>query len=430
MSYLVFVLSLCFIVLVHELSHYLVARCFNVAVDVFSIGFGPALWHRIGKKNLTEFRLSPFLLGGYVKFSDSLDNKKQQHLITDISLWRQILILLAGPFANIGLAFIGLVIFFKIGTYTLMPYIGNVQPNSYASQLGLEKGAKILAINDFPVNSWEQVLQQIDWQGPKVQLTVENPHSNDPYKIDIENVSVKNFFEKLGTAPLSPEVPPIIGSVVPDSAASRAGLRSGDEIESINGQNIATMLEVSEFASKHPNKKLTLVYKREGRRYTIKFFTDRVYQNQKAYGRLGISSLGFEHFPQWFVYHQDSWPQAISKTCTSIHQFLALQLTVWIHLNDQITQLSGPVGMARAANEAWTAGLRMFLIFWVWLNVGLAVVNLLPLPVLDGGQCLLLILRKIFPKMLTEERQKILLLWSLILIVGLFVTGLFNDLSV
>lgn len=429
MNYLVFLLSLCAIVVVHELGHYLVARCFDVAVDVFSIGFGPAVW-RYKVKSSTEFRLSPILLGGYVRFSESLENKKQQKLITDISWWRQILILLAGPFANLGLAFMGLLLFFKIGGYVLIPYIGDVAPLSYANQLGLEKGSKIIAVNELPVYSWEDVFQEIKPVNSRVKLTIVRPQSNERFQIDVEGVTANSFFEKLGIVPLNPAIPAIIGSVVPDSAASKAGLRSGDEIKSIDGHSIKAMSEVSDYVSKHPNKKLKLSYVRQGKLNNIEFTSDSIHENQQTYGRLGVSSLGFEHFPQWFVYHQDNWQQAIVKTFSSIQQFLQFQLTVWFHLNDQISQLSGPVGMAKAASEAWTVSLKMFLMYCVWLNIGLAVVNLLPIPILDGGQCLLLILRKIFPKIFTEERQKHLLLWSLIFIIGLFVVGLFNDLSI
>jgi regulator of sigma E protease len=430
LSYLVFISSLCVIVLIHELGHYAVARCFNVAVDVFSIGFGPAIWRYKAKNSLTEFRVTPILLGGYVRFAESLQHQKQQYLITDISLWRQILILLAGPIANLVLAFLGLVLFFKIGAYVLLPYIGEVPSNSYASSLGFQKGAKIVSINDTPVESWEQALQQIEYLGSPLNISLLRPNSNEIYQIHLHDIKSEDFFKKLGLVPFTPELPAIIGSVMADSAASQAGLQMGDKILALDGRPIRTMLQVSEYISKHPNEKITLNFVRNGRIQKIDFFTDRVYENQKPYGRLGISSLGLEHFPQWFVYHQDNWQQAMTKSFKAMHQFLGLQLSVWFHLNDQLSQLSGPVGMARAANQAWTAGLKMFLMYWVWLNIGLAVVNLLPLPILDGGQCFMLILRKLFPSVLTEERQKMVLIWSLIFIVGLFVTGLFNDLSV
>lgn len=428
MSILIFVLTISALVLVHELGHFSVAKCFNVSVAVFSIGFGKPLFKWINPKNKTEFRCSPILLGGYVRFSEESLSESGTILFEYLPLWKKILILLAGPMANLLCAFLALIIFFKMESYTLIPYIGEVAPHSLGHKLGFKKGQRIIAVNHHTVNSWEEVLEVV--RQPQKQLLID---INKSKEIEINDskqiINVKNFFNTLGLKPMLPEIPTIIGKIQADSVAETIGLKTGDKILSINGQQLKTMYQLSDYVSKHPNQKVTISVERKNKILNLSCVIEQISRGRHHFGKLGITTLDFKYYPQWFHYHKESWFGALHKSSIAIQHFFKMQFLVWFNLKDELSQISGPIGMVRAADQAWTIGIKTYLFFVIWLNIGLAVVNLLPIPILDGGQCVMLFLNKLFPRFLNQSRQKVIVLWSILFLSGLFLVGLFNDCS-
>jgi regulator of sigma E protease len=432
MSILIFVLTISVLVLVHELGHFGIARCFNVSIASFSIGFGKPLFKWVNAKSKTEFRVSPILLGGYVRFSEESVPESKAVLFEYLALWKKILILLAGPLANLLCAFIALIIFFKIESYTLIPYIGQVNAHSLAQKLGLKKDQRIISVNHHRVNSWEEILEFV--RQPQKQLLIGIDDSNQMskeifIKSSEKDLKVKDFFSVLGFQPMLPEIPAIIGKIQPGSVAEKIGLKLGDEILSIDGQAIKTMYQLSDYVSKHPNQKVSIRVKRNNNTFNLALTIEQITSGTRHFGKLGVYTLDFKYYPQWFHYHKESWFGALNKSSTAIQHFFKIQFLVWLNLKNEISQLSGPIGIAKAADQAWSMGSKTYLFFVIWLNIGLAVVNLLPIPILDGGQCLMLVLNKIFPSFLNQYRQKVIVLWSIIFLGGLFLVGLVNDCS-
>ncbi len=427
---IIFILTLLFLVLFHELGHFSVARYFGIAIDAFSIGFGPAIWKMQSKKHHTEFRLGPILLGGYVKFAEHQTNHPHEELYEHAASWKKILILLAGPGFNFLLAWISLVCFFKVDFYALKPYIGTVQHHSVAEQLGFKTRQLILNVNDEPVTSWNQVIDKLKNGVRDCELdtrdfqTQEKAHHRIPAQYLIDQFE---FFDKLGFEPYMPEIPVIIGHISPHSAAEKGGLQIGDHIIQMNQMPVQSMQELVAQLNNLKNNEIELTIIRDGERYQKKIQVEYVQQQQKKVARLGIASQRLESFPQWYVKQHYGWMEAIPKASQTFTFLIKTQLLGWMHLRDNATHISGPIGMARAADEAWQMSRRAYLMYVVWLNLGLAILNLLPLPILDGGQCFMVIWQTISPRSLNPKRQKFLILLSVMILMSLFFLGLIND---
>ena len=433
MSLIIFIFTLCFLVIIHELGHFGVARLLNVAIETFSVGFGPSICSVYSHKKHTEFRLSPLLLGGYVRFAEKADEHPGQRLLLDLDAWEQILILLAGPVANLLLAFVSMVALFKIGAYTPLPIIGEMRSPSYAQSLGLKTGQKILALDNIPVHSWGEIHNELQTKQNLMLIEVEDltnhQRTQKRIKITPDLKQADKFYSTMGFKPWEPTLPAIIGSIESGSMAEKSGLKIGDKILAIKQYIIHDMTEFVEQVRSLPDAKFTIKVWRQHHVITLNAQAGSIIDHHLRIGYLGVGSLSYEHYPQWFFYTQATWTNAIDNAFHSIKAFLGIQLTAWLNLKNQFADISGPIGIARAAQEAWTVGFRTYLLFVIWLSIGLAVINLLPIPALDGGQCVMVLLRKFFPHFWTQQRQNSLMIWSFAFLAGLFVLGLFNDWS-
>lgn len=414
MMVLIFIITLWILVLVHEAGHYAMARFFRVAIAEFSIGFGPALWTHTRSSTHTKFKIAAILLGGYVKFYEQEPPPTAGRLYQDLGLGQKILILLAGPVANLIFAFVMLLWLLKLSSYSFLPWIGAV--NLAATEQGFAPGQKIVAVNHQVVRSWEDIHDFIGTGFAKTVITVEDAgHQRKTIILD----------PKASLSPLVPKLPAVIASIRPNSPAARAGLQLGDRLLVVNRQVIQSFPEFSQYLQAHPQQDLHLVVQRQ--QQTMRLLVPA--RAIKAFGMLGIYTFPFGHYPQWFFHHQHSWSEALGKAGRYFWQLCWLQIKIWGHLPHEIQHLSSPIGIAKTANETWSLGIKPFLQFLVWLSIGLAVVNLLPIPILDGGQCVLLLLNYWFPKFWHPARQQYLIIWSIFFLLVLFGVGLFNDLS-
>lgn len=429
-SLLIFIATLVFLVLFHEFGHYIVARIFNVAIEAFSIGFGKPLWKRRSSKYGTEFRFSPILLGGYVKFSEKDMHHSREVLYESIKPWKKILILLAGPGFNILLAWFGLVAFFKIDFYTLKPYIGSVAAHSLAEQVGFKPNQLIVSVDEQPVNTWNQVIEKLGQYQASNKIECRDGQTQERSTHRITKAMVKDkfsFFEDLGFKPFHPSLPAIIGRVLANGPADKAGLQPGDQIVKLGTQSIQSMDELIQSLNQQVSNELRIEWIRRGQRYQCVIHPDIVVVQQKRVSRLGIASKELSAFPQWYVKQQYSWQEAMVKAWQTLIFLLKTQLLGWAHFDMNTHQISGPIGMARAADEAWKVSPRSYLMYVVWINLGLAIINLFPLPVLDGGQCIIVLLQSLFPRLFNHKRHQFLMILSMMILLGLFFLGLIND---
>lgn len=421
MQWLIFLFSLLFIIIFHECGHFFVARFFRVAIARFSIGFGKPLYRRVSTKHATEFVLSPILLGGYVQFSE----KKHLDELTfeTLARWKKILILLAGPMANILLALILMTVVFKMDVYEPIAIVGELQSDSFLQQQGIPQGAKVLRCNDNRVKSWSDVMDHWQVQGKNSLVFQINGHDKTMQVFVPEFFKQDDLFQALGFSPYIYPLPAIIDGFTKDSKAYAQGLMIGDEILELNHQKVHSLQDVSLFLKDYPDQKIKIKIKRKKEILHLSIKLGHQKQGKFRIGFLGIRALPFSQFPQWYEKKQYSWFEATVKSLKWIKKILHWQLTSM----GKGVEVSGPVGMARAAHDAWVLSFKAYLLFLVWLNMGVGILNLIPIPILDGGQCLLLVIGKWIPAIEKEKNKKLILTLSLIMLCAMLLLGILHD---
>lgn len=423
MLWLVFLLSLLLIIVFHECGHFWVARLFHVAVERFSIGFGRPIFKWISPKYGTEFVLSPILLGGYVHFSQK--NVLHQRQFETLARWKKILILLAGPVANILLAFMLMTIVFKLDVYEPIAIVGKLQRNSFLLQKGIKEGSRVLRCNDIPVSSWSDVLEHWQTQHQNTLVFKVNGYDKTMHVVIPAMLSQEDMFQKLGFLPYIHPLPAIVGGFTDDAKIRLQGLAIGDEILEVNHESVNSLQEISAFLKMHPDEQIQVKVKRQKKILNLNLSIAHQIEGSKRVGFMGIRALPFSEFPQWFVKKHYSWLDASIQSAKWMKKIIHWQLVTF----SQGVEVSGPIGMVRAAQDAWALSLKAYLLFLVWLNIGIGFLNLLPIPILDGGQCLLLIIGKWFPAIEKEKNKKMILILSLFILFGLLMVGTLNDWS-
>lgn len=429
------VLAFLILVSVHELGHFIVARKLGVKVLRFSVGFGPPLFKWQSKAG-TDYVLGVFPLGGYISMLDTRNQtdvppEMETQAFDKVSPWRQILIAAAGPGANFVLA---ILIFWAIllgGVSTPVPYIGTVEPNSPAGQAGLQPGEQLVQVDGVPVEHWTEVsgqlLRRIGDSG-SIVLTTHNGSSNKSYSISINNwLSTEKdpyLLEELG---FEPGTVPLIGSVVADSAAEAAGLQAGDYIVAISGQPVRIWRDLVEIVSNSADQQLTIQFERNGNPHLV-VATPRglVQPDGTTTGLLGVE-LGH---PTTIVHRgifgsllggiQETWNYT-TLIITSIGKMITGQMSV--------SNLAGPVSIAHYAGTTVQSSFMDYVALLGMLSVSLGLINLLPIPVLDGGHIVYATAQMIMRRPVPVRVQQVATMVGIFFIGGLFILVLFNDIT-
>jgi regulator of sigma E protease len=439
-----FLLALLLLITVHEYGHFIVARLCGVKVLRFSFGFGKVLASWRSKKG-TEYAWSLFPLGGYVKMLDEAEGPvptNERHLAFNRKpIWARIAIVLAGPLFNFIFAFIALWLVLIIGIKSLAPIISEVKPNSIAAQAGLTAQQEILSLNNTPIDSWRDfqyalmpllgtqepvniVVRAIGGSERKTLILPLTTWQLDPKKPDV--------LGSLGIVPFIPSVPPIVGEVMENSPAFTARLQSEDKIISVNNQPITDWLLLVEFIKKHPNERIALALTREGQLKEFVIHTGSVMNNGKTEGMLGVRSKKVNWPPNWLRLQRETPFHAIS---TAFEQTVSLTGTTFALIGRlamgklSLQSISGPVGIAQGAGESGRSGLPYYLSFLALVSISLGVLNLLPIPMLDGGHLLYYLLELVYRRPLSEKVQSAGIYLGLVLLFTLMVIAITNDLT-
>lgn len=437
-------LALLLLIVIHEYGHFIVARWCGVKVLRFSFGFGKVLasWH---DKHGTEYAWSLFPLGGYVKMLDEAEGEvpeSQRHLaFNNKSIWARIAIIAAGPLFNFIFAFIALWLVLIIGIKSLAPMIDNVIPGGIAAKAGLKAHQEILFLDDKKIASWRDFQYAlIPFLGTKevISLNVKSliDHHEETVTVPLENwqMDTKNpdMLASLGIMPFIPTIPPIVGEVMEASPAQKVGLKKGDVIISVNGQAISDWLMLVSYVKQRPQQTIKLKLKREksSKIFTIKLTS--IINNGQEEGSLGIKSQPVELPPHWLRLQREAPLPAIK---TAFEQTTGLIGSSFKLIGRLVTgklpieSISGPVGIAQGAGESARSGLVYYLSFLALVSISLGVLNLLPIPLLDGGQLFYCLIEMIKGKSLSEESKSIGIYLGLVLLVALMIIALSNDLS-
>ena len=440
---LVTALTLGVVVTVHEFGHFWVARRCDVKVLRFCIGFGKPLWRKFDRHG-TEFALAAIPLGGYVKMLDEREGEVPPELLPQSFMRKpvssRIAIVAAGPIANFVFAIVVFWILFMVGISGVAPVIDAIKPDSLAARAGLEAGQEIVAVDGDATPTWqalqERLLRRIGETG-SVQIAVKNPDSD---RVETRTLALDNWLageeapdmvEGLGITLWYPRGEPVIASVVSDSPAARAGFVVDDRIESADGKAIENWRDWQDYVRARPAQVIHVVVVRADGRHDVALTPERkIDDTGKAYGLAGLA--GKIEWPDNMKRDFRYGPiAAVGKALDRTWATAAISLdTMKKMLLGMVSakNLSGPITIAKVATASAESGWEPFLAFLAFLSVSLGVLNLLPIPVLDGGHILFSLPELITGKPLSQKVQEVGYQIGLFVVVGVMVLALYNDL--
>lgn len=443
MTVLAFVVAIALLVVFHELGHYLVARACDVKVLRFSVGFGKVLYARqIGE---TEWALSAIPLGGYVKM---LDEREGEVIAAELPrafnrkpVWQRMAIVVAGPLANLLLA---VVLYFALllhGVPGLKPVLGEVPPDTPAAASGLVSGMTVLAIAEQPTPSWQDIrwaLLEHVLQGGQVMLDLRTEDGiTERRALSLAGVTAADldgdFMGKLGLQPYQPPVYPVIGKLVAGGAAERAGLQTGDRILNADGQPLARWQDWVEVVRAHPAQPLRIEVERNGVLLVLSVTPDAVTDGNQTIGRIGagaqIDQAAFDAMLTEVRYSPlTALPEAVRRTWDTA--VLSLRMMGKMVLGEvSLKNLSGPITIADYAGQSAAVGAVAYLGFLALISISLGVLNLLPIPLLDGGHLLYYAIELFKGSPVSESAWEAGQKVGITLLVTLMAFALYNDIS-
>ncbi|MCL5272570.1 MAG: RIP metalloprotease RseP [Gammaproteobacteria bacterium] len=441
---LYFLLALLLLVIVHEYGHFQVARWCGVKVLRFSFGFGPILarWH---DKKGTEYAWSLFPLGGYVKMLDESEGEVAEldkpHAFNNKPMLSRIAIVLAGPLFNFIFAFVALWLVLVIGMNSLAPMIESVKPGSIAAIAGLGPKQEIISLNNSRINSWrdfQYTMMPLIGSHETVSVIVKSMDDGRQHQLSLPLINWKlddktpDPLTSLGIAPFIPTIPPVIGEVVPESPAAKAGLQPDDKLLSIDGKAFDDWMFLVDYVRERPDTQLNLEIKRKGRTESIKILTGSQKNNDKVEGFIGARSQKVDWPAHWLRLEREG---PITALGTAFKQTIHLTATTFTLMGRLVTgrlglnSISGPVGIAQGAGNSGRGGLVSYLFFLALVSISLGALNLLPIPMLDGGHLLYYVFEIIRRKPLSDGVKTIGIYCGMVLLVALMFIALTNDIS-
>lgn len=451
---LALIVTLGILVTFHEFGHFWVARRCGVKVLRFSIGFGKPLYSWYGKDG-TEYAIAPIPLGGYVRMlgQDDLDTSADREASASERaqnfnfkpLWQRFAIVSAGPLANFLLA---ILVFWLInvmyGQRGLAPVIADVVPESSAWEAGLRGGDEITAVDGEPVVTWQQVTMQLlnrmgESGALRLEVVPEGEVTGREYRIPLQNwlsgTTEPNPLGSLGLVRFI--VPPVIDGVTEDGSARQAGLRAGDRVISANGEPVNNWMQWVQIIRDHPELPLDVTVQRSGDTETLTVRPERSTDGQgNEIGVIGAwvepydvaanlpegqrREIQFNPLSAVVPALQETWDKSVF-VLESIRK-MVVGLISYRNVN-------GPITIAQVAGETAGYGLEVYLGFLALLSISLGVLNLLPIPMLDGGHLLYYIIEAIIRRPVPERVQAMGLQLGLVIITGIMVLALYNDLD-
>jgi regulator of sigma E protease len=412
-----FVVAISLLVAIHEYGHYIVGRWAGMKILRFSIGFGKPIWSRRSGKDNTEYCIASIPLGGYVRFLDSREGpvrpEDEGRAFDQRPIPARIAVLAAGPLFNFLFAIVAYWALFAPGVMVQTPAIGDVIPDSYADRAGLQFGDKIVAVGDVEPLDWESalvaILDNMVATG-KVPLTLENEQGGHRRAtIDVGSDSTRltepgALFDGLGFSIWQP--PAGVGSLAPGGAAERAGIRVGDRITAVDGESIRSWGDLLGVVRERPGKAVEVEYLRNGYSATVNLTLGDEGSGEERRGLIGIglSETSVDYYSRRTYTPLESLSAAVDKTWTST-LFTMRMLGHMVTGNVSFKNISGPINIAQFAGDSAERGFSYFLGFLAIISISLGVLNLLPIPVLDGGQIVYQVVEMIKGGPLTERAQ-------------------------
>lgn len=438
---LAFIFAILILVSLHEFGHYIVARLCGVKVVRFSVGFGKPFFTR--KRGDTEWCLAPIPLGGYVKMVDTREGEVSEadlpYAFDKQHPAKRIAIVAAGPLTNLALAVLLYGLSFSFGVTEIRPYVGTVEPDTIAARAGFQSGDRIQSVNSTPVEDWGSAQTEIalNLEAGKVAVAVQTASGTQTVRtIDAAGTEEAGKIAKnqgyIGLMPF--KITTVIGGIEKGSPADKAGLKTGDKLTAADGKPITSWQEWANLTRQSPGRKIALTYERDGQARTADIRPDTVERSDKTLiGRVGLlprsdkawdRQIRRNYRPSVIRAFGMGWEKTVSHSWTTVKFFGKL-----ISGNASASHISGPLTIADIAGQSAELGLQSYLEFLALVSISLGVLNLLPVPVLDGGHLVFYTAEWIRGKPLGERIQNIGLRLGLALMMLMMAVAFFNDVT-
>ena len=435
--------TLAVLVAVHEYGHFWVARKCGVKVLRFSIGFGKSLGSWRDSQG-TEYSVAAIPLGGYVKMLDEREGEVPEELLEQAfnrkPVLQRIAVVAAGPLANLALAVVAYWFLFMSGETGYAPVIGAVEAGSVADVAGLEPGQEIVAVDGQETPTWQALsfalLDRIGDTGT-ISFAVKYRGSDMVYESEaaidrwLSEQEEPDLFGGLGLSMYVPEVPPVVDTIVEGGPAERTGLQPGDRILTADGVPMEKWMDWVEHVRARPGEAIVLEYERSGSLYTGEIVPERITDDSGAvFGRVGVS-VAIPQMPEELVRKFNRGPieaagAAVVRTWDLVG-FTLNSIKKMIMGLISPKNLSGPITIAKVASASAKSGLESYIGFLALLSVSLGVLNLLPIPVLDGGHLLFYTIELLAGRPVPEKIQALGYQVGLFLVLGMMMLALYND---
>ncbi|MGB5101727.1 MAG: RIP metalloprotease RseP [Steroidobacteraceae bacterium] len=442
---LAFIVAIGVLVAVHEYGHFWMARRVGIRVLRFSIGFGKPLWSHHGRDG-TEYAIAAIPLGGYVKLLDEREGPVAAEHVSEAynrkPVWQRILVLLAGPFANFLFAVAAYWVLFVVGVPALKPVIGEVTEGSFAAQAGIESGDEIVAVGGRETVTRESaVLAILDrlMEGAPIAVRLRAAGGAEREAVLDVDGGTRALTEPgallpgLGFDFWYPVVPARVGKILPGSPAERAGLREGDEMLAVDGEPVADFPELVGLVQPNAGRTLVFSVERGGQRLELPVEVEAAREGERMIGRIGVQPDAGTPIPEEMRARERYGAfAALGRATAKTWDMSALTVRMlWnVATGDvSVKNLSGPINIAEYAGFSARQGILAFLSFLAIVSVSLFVLNLLPIPILDGGQIVYQLAELAKGSPLSERAQAVGQQVGLLLLLVLMSFAFYNDLS-
>ena len=438
-SILAFVIAISVLVAVHEFGHFWVARKLGFKVLRFSIGFGRPLWKRVAADS-TEYVIAAIPLGGYVKLLDEREGPVAAHELersfTRRPVWQRLLVLGAGPTFNFIFAILAYWALFMWGVPQTQPVVGNVTADSYAARAGLRSGDVILRVGEERTPDPKAVIFALlgdVLDDGSTRLTVRSADQRErQVPINIPGEAERHSLTEpgalltgLGFDFTPPPVPPIVDRAIADGPAAQAGIEAGDRILAVEGTPTPTGSSLVDYVKARPGERVILTVRRDGSERTVPVTIRAEQLDGATIGRIGVELRRVEL--------QRLGPfAALGRAGAETWEMSHLTVTMlWNMVMGRVSvkNISGPINIAAFAGETARVGLRPFLTFLAIVSISLGVLNLLPIPILDGGQMVFQVIEWVKGSPLSERAQALGQQVGIALLLLLMSLAFYNDIS-